>query len=112
MGPDSGHPFCAFSVHFLDPFSEHFFVHFGVQNRLRNSPKNELKKRPILDPFLSQIWELQNARKSAPKMGPENDAKKSKNPELNRGPVLLPSVAAQRQHLKPQLKLSFGTSQA
>ena len=51
---------------------------------------------------------LQNSQKSAPKKGPENDAKKSKKGEFTRGPVLLPSVAAQRQHLKPQLKLAFG----
>ena len=65
--------------------------------------------------FLDQFWVnfgvhfgLQNSSKSAPKKGPENDAKKSKKSDQRWGPVLLPSVAAQRQHLKPQLKLAFG----
>ena len=84
----------------------------GAKKPQKRDPKTNLKKERFWNHFWANFgahFGLQNSSKSAPKMGPENDAKKSRNPDPGRGPVLLPSVAAQRQHLKPQLKLAFGT---
>ena len=83
----------------------------GAKKPQKRDPKTNLKKERCWNHFWVNFgahFGLQNSSKSAPKMGPENDAKKSKKCEPLRGPVLLPSVAAQRQHLKPQLKLAFG----
>ena len=54
MGPGSDYPFLLFRAHFLDPFSEHFFVIFGPQNGPQNRPKNG----PRIRPFLSSRWGL------------------------------------------------------
>ena len=86
----------------------------GAKKPQKRDPKTNLKKGRFWNHFWANFgahFGLQNSSKSAPKKGPENDAKKSKKGDLCRGPVLLPSVAAQRQHLKPQLKLAFGTIQ-
>ena len=83
----------------------------GAKKPQKRDPKTNLKKERFWDRFWANFgahFGLQNSSKSDPKMDPENDAKKSKKWEWTPGPVLLPSVAAQRQHLKPQLKLAFG----
>ena len=83
----------------------------GAKKPQKRDPKTNLKKERFWNHFWANFgahFGLQNSSKSAPKKDPENDAKKSKKGECARGPVLLPSVAAQRQPLKPQLKLAFG----
>ena len=39
MGPGTEHPFLLFRSHFLDPFSEHFFLIFGPQNGPKIDPE-------------------------------------------------------------------------
>ena len=54
MGPAWDHSFLLFRAHFLDTFSEHFFMIFGPQNGPQNQPQNG----PKISPFLSSRWGL------------------------------------------------------
>ena len=56
----------------------------GAKKPQKRDPKTNLKKERIRIHFWANFgthFGLQNSRKSAPKMGPENDAKKSKKRE-------------------------------
>ena len=54
MGPGCDHFFLLFRAHFLDPFSEHFFLNFGPQN----GPQKQSKNGPKIRLFLSSRWGL------------------------------------------------------
>ena len=54
MGPGAGHSFLLFRAHFLDPFSEYFFVIFGPNMGPKISP--EMVPKSFL--FLSSRWGL------------------------------------------------------
>ena len=66
LGPDTFHPFCSFSHHFRDPFSEHFLMNFGPQNGSQNWPKNGSKIVLFLSSFLGLFFESSQLSRDAP----------------------------------------------
>ena len=82
----------------------------GAKKPQKRDPKTNLKKERFWNHFWANFgahFGLQNSSKSAPKKGPENDVKMSKKRGCGRGPVLLPSVAAQMQQT-PQATAEAG----